>query len=72
MGDMVQWPIYLTIENLSYEIKRSLIRPRGQIIDVITQGMFKSFFSCIVVKPGIALEKVMVKGLLMICTDRNI
>ena len=33
--DMAQWPIYLTIGNLSHEIQRSRIRPGGVIVDLI-------------------------------------
>ncbi len=33
--DMAQWPIYLTIGNLSHEIRRSRSRPRGMMVDLI-------------------------------------
>ena len=34
-GDMAQWPVYLTIGNLSHEIRRSRIRPGGMIVGLI-------------------------------------
>ena len=33
--NMVQWPVNLTIGNLSYEIRRSQIRPRGLMVGLI-------------------------------------
>lgn len=33
--DIVEWPIYLTIGNLSHEIKRSQIRVGKMIVDLI-------------------------------------
>ena len=34
-GDMAQWPVYLTICNLSHEIQRSGIRPGGMMVGLI-------------------------------------
>ena len=36
LEDIAQWPIYLTIGNLSYEIQRSPIRPGGMIVGLIS------------------------------------
>ena len=36
VGDMAQWPVYLTIGNLSYEIGRLQIRSGGIIVDLIS------------------------------------
>ena len=33
--DLAQWPVYLTIGNLSYEIQRSRIRPGRIIVSLI-------------------------------------
>ncbi len=33
--DMVQWPIYLIIGNLSHEIRRSRSRPGGMMVGLI-------------------------------------
>ena len=33
--DMAQWPVYLTIGNLSHEIRRSPVRPEGMMVDLI-------------------------------------
>lgn len=35
VGNMAQWPVYLTIANLSHEIRRSRIRPEGIMIGLI-------------------------------------
>ncbi len=35
VGDMAQWPVYLTIGNLSHEIKRSRSRSRGMMVGLI-------------------------------------
>ena len=35
MENMAQWPVYLTIGNLSYEIKRSQSRFWGMMVDLI-------------------------------------
>ncbi len=34
-GDMVQWPVYLTIGNLSHRIRKSRIRPGGMMVGLI-------------------------------------
>ncbi len=34
-GDMAQWPVYLTIGNLSHEIRRSRSRPGGIMVGLI-------------------------------------
>ena len=34
-GDMAQWPVYLTIGNLSHEIWRSRVRPGGMMVGLI-------------------------------------
>ncbi len=34
-GDMVQWPVYLIIGNLSHEIRRSRSRPGGMMVGLI-------------------------------------
>ncbi len=35
MGDIAQWPVYLTIGNLSHEIRRSRSRPGGMMVGLI-------------------------------------
>ncbi len=34
-GDIAQWPVYLTIGNLSHEIRRSRVRPGGLMVGLI-------------------------------------
>ncbi len=34
--DIAQWPVYLTIGNLNYEIRRSRLRPGGMIVGLIS------------------------------------
>ncbi len=34
-GDMAQWPVYLTIDNLSHEIRSSRSRPGGMMVGLI-------------------------------------
>ncbi len=35
VGDMAQWPVYLTISNLNHEIRRSRSRPREIMVGLI-------------------------------------
>ncbi len=35
MVDMAQWPVYLTIDNLSHEIRRSWSRSGGMMVGLI-------------------------------------
>ena len=41
--DMAQWPVYMTIGNLSHEIQRSRVRPGGMIVGLIPIHKRKSF-----------------------------
>ena len=34
-GDIAQWPVYLTIGNLSHEIRRSRVKPGGMMVGLI-------------------------------------
>lgn len=43
-----------------------------QIISVIIKSIYKSLFLYIVVRPEIALEKIVIESLLKICPDENI
>ncbi len=36
VGNMAQWPVYLTIGNLSHEIRRSRSRPGGMMVGLIS------------------------------------
>lgn len=43
-----------------------------QTMRVITKGIFKSLFSCIIVWLGITLENLVVKSVLIMCANASI